>query len=148
MFEYTGKKLVHGTNLSYLMYYTFRIEKGVEIMRGLIMMLVALWATGAQAEEDSVTVDEPIICLNAESMNDVVAFFRAGGYAFVNQWVDETARDCFRIGLTEVPAELTDRFVILEKSDGLNYGYIPLSERRIKFHMFFYTIRRSHGVAV
>lgn len=118
------------------------------MIKKLIALTVALWATGVSAQEGGITVDEPIICLNAESMSDVVTFFRAGGFEFVNQWVDETSSDCFRVGLIAVPDALIDRFIILEASDVLNYGYIPVSEGRIKFYMFFMTVIGGQGEMV
>lgn len=110
----------------------------LKTISGLFFFLVV---TTAQAEEGTITVDAPLVCMSETSMTAVVRYYNEGGYDLANSFVDEYAEDCFMMGENQVPLELTKRLVVLWRETSVEYGYIPIPFGGVNFFMFFIRVR-------
>jgi hypothetical protein len=107
------------------------------VLKILIGLFFVLAVTRAQAEEGTITVDAPLMCLSETSMAAVVRYYYEGGFDLANSFVDEYAEDCFMMGETQVPHELTEQLVVLWRGVSIEYGYIPVPFGGMEFFMFF-----------
>jgi hypothetical protein len=111
------------------------------VLKILIGLFFVLAATTAQAEEDPIMVDAPLVCMSETSMTAVVRYYYEGGYDLANSFVDEHAEDCFMMEETQVPHDLTKQLVVLWRGVSIEYGYIPVPFGGVDFFMFFIRIR-------